>query len=157
MINVNIEFDKIYLDSSVKKTLKKYACLSMRTSKEYGGILLGKVTDNNVVIIEVATKPSVFDTSGTLWFIRSKKNAQKLINHWWKKSNGLVNYLGEWHTHPFESNIPSYGDANLLIEASRKNKNCFNFIIMIISDINGDYSITLENKEGIMTRRYKNG
>ena len=103
-------------------------------TNEKGGILLGKkeLNTNTYVITEI-TLPSKKDSAGRNFFIRSKKTAQKVINDRWNESEGIINYLGEWHTHSCEHPTPSHTDR-LLIEQIKKDKvgvlGCFFMIII---------------------------
>lgn len=76
---------------------------------ESGGILLGKVYDD-LVIIDRISEPSAEDESGRFYFIRNVKKAQKIIEVSWKESKGERIYLGEWHTHPEDTPTPSRDD-----------------------------------------------
>ena len=80
---------------------------------EAGGILLGKYDlQSHTYYISGITTPNKNDRAGFSFFIRSKKSAQKEINKAWKKSNGIVNYLGEWHTHCCIRVLPHYSPPN---------------------------------------------
>lgn len=145
-------FNIIHVGEDVKKVLFEYRELTQINKREYGGILLGKISEGGQVYVDIATEPSAFDISGNMSFVRNKKPAQDIIDHFWRESEGVVNYLGEWHTHPFESNNPSSGDIEMLNEALFYNENCFDFTLMIIIDITNNYSITISNQYGIMTK-----
>lgn len=75
-------------------------------SKEAGGILLGHVRGEHLEIIE-ATEPSIWDRRFRFLFERMPYFHHRLAMKRWKDSNGLVRYVGEWHTHPQDHPIPS--------------------------------------------------
>jgi integrative and conjugative element protein (TIGR02256 family) len=75
-------------------------------SKEAGGILLGHVRGEHLEIIE-ATEPSFWDRRFRFLFERMPYFHHKLAMKRWKESNGLVRYIGEWHTHPQNHPTPS--------------------------------------------------
>lgn len=75
-------------------------------SKEAGGILLGHVRGEHLEIIE-ATEPSVWDKRFRFLFERMPYFHHRLAMKRWKESNGLVRYVGEWHTHPQSYPTPS--------------------------------------------------
>ncbi|GAB6405570.1 Mov34/MPN/PAD-1 family protein [Pseudomonas reinekei] len=80
-------------------------------SKEAGGILLGHVRGEHLEIIE-ATEPSLWDKRFRFLFERMPYFHHRLAMKRWKESNGLVRYIGEWHTHPQNHPTPSSIDLN---------------------------------------------
>ena len=130
-----IEFaDDLRLEIS-ESVLNIFSANQQKTnSKEKGGILLGKreLATNTYVITEISL-PSKKDSAGYSFFVRDKKAAQKVINNRWTESDGIINYLGEWHTHCCEYPIPSLTDR-LLIEQIKEDKvgvlGCFFMIIV---------------------------
>lgn len=152
MIKESDFLEKIHISENVKRVLKKYSRQTIKNYKEYGGILLGRVSDNGSVFIDIATIPNKLDISKSLSFLRNSKSSQVIIERLWKKSNGVINYLGEWHTHPFSSNIPSIYDKLMLNDSLSTNTINFDFIIMIIVDIHNHYSVTIINKTDLVTR-----
>ncbi|KWU48660.1 Mov34/MPN/PAD-1 family protein [Pseudomonas palleroniana] len=79
-------------------------------SKEAGGILLGHVRGEHLEIIE-ATEPSFWDRRFRFLFERMPHFHHKLAMKRWRESNGLVRYIGEWHTHP--QNVPTPSSIDL--------------------------------------------
>ena len=79
---------------------------------ETGGILLGHFGHDFIEITEVYQLKS--SLLSKFQYRRSVKKAQKLIDKRWKETNGVVNYLGEWHTHPNMSSVPSSADKCML-------------------------------------------
>jgi integrative and conjugative element protein (TIGR02256 family) len=75
-------------------------------SKEAGGILLGHVRGEHLEITE-ATEPSCWDRRFRFLFERMPFFHHRLAMKRWKESNGLVRYIGEWHTHPQDYPAPS--------------------------------------------------
>jgi len=87
-----------YLQNSIEKT-------------EGGGVLLGKAFEQSGnIIIDMVTTPQVNDIRRRFFFFRNQKRHQQIINEIWKESEGTINYLGEWHTHPEDVPIPSLID-----------------------------------------------
>ena len=109
---------KINIKSDVLRDLKKYYYSSWKY--ETGGILLGKFNKENKVI-EIA---EVYELKSNLFsrilYRRNAKKAQKIINKRWRQTAGVINYVGEWHTHPGMQAIPSTTDLNSLSEISIK-------------------------------------
>lgn len=82
---------------------------------ESGGILLGRqISDTRSFEITCASFPSAIDIGKRFSFLRKRQPANKLISAIWKKSKGIDNYLGEWHTHDQELPVPSDIDKKLM-------------------------------------------
>ncbi|AUF96921.1 hypothetical protein CXQ80_14275 [Pseudomonas sp. 02C 26] len=75
-------------------------------STEAGGILLGHVRGEHLEIVE-ATEPSFWDRRFRFLFERMPYFHHRFAMKRWKESNGLVRYIGEWHTHPQARPTPS--------------------------------------------------
>ncbi|HGN2220474.1 TPA: Mov34/MPN/PAD-1 family protein [Pseudomonas aeruginosa] len=73
---------------------------------EAGGILLGHVRGIHLEILE-ATIPTPKDRRLKYFFERLLHGHQRIAEKRWKDSNGLVRYVGEWHTHPEDYPTPS--------------------------------------------------
>lgn len=98
---------------------------------ESGGILLGKVYDE-VIIIDQISEPSAEDKSGRFYFDRNVQKAQSIVERAWNESNGQRIYLGEWHTHPEDIPTPSRDDKKLLKNMSEKTHMQIDFLFMAI-------------------------
>ncbi|HTG65019.1 MAG TPA: Mov34/MPN/PAD-1 family protein [Flavobacterium sp.] len=115
---------------------------------EAGGILIGHYLDNNNYSITDVSLPSKHDKSSRFNFTRSKKNAQKIINEFFKDSKGKKIYLGEWHTHPEDYPAPSGLDKKSILEQIRGNILNSEIIFMLIIGRKGFY-ISYVEKTGI--------
>jgi integrative and conjugative element protein (TIGR02256 family) len=81
--------------------------------KEYGGILVGRYSENNtVVMIEEIVLPLNYKASAFSFERGTKGLRDALLKHF--KSNPILVYVGEWHTHPNGSTIPSITDTDAL-------------------------------------------
>lgn len=96
------------IKSEVKKTKNNY---------ETGGILLGHITENDLHI-NIATDAGPNALKSRSSYIRDEKYAQSRINEEFIKSEGKNIYLGEWHSHPISSNVPSSIDVKSMKEIS---------------------------------------
>ena len=151
---MKIEFNDIILviPRDIWKKLKEYEQGS--TQNEAGGIILGKyIPDRNKYIITDITVPSTKDKSGRLFFIRNKNVAQKSINELWKENNGVINYLGEWHTHPWANPKPSIPDL-VFIKSLRKDKsNVWPELFMLIIGQNTTAAVIMSDKKNIIVKK----
>jgi len=81
---------------------------------EMGGICFGLVNKDKIIITELVgmLKDDISEVNG---FVRNScKEYNKIIAKKWKHSDGLINYVGEWHTHNEDYPTPSNIDNKLL-------------------------------------------
>lgn len=109
-----------------------------KNSKESGGILIGQVSDQNILISR-ATSPNKSDTQGATKFIRNKDIAQEIIEYEFQNSEMKNIYLGEWHTHPAIEAHPSSQDLKMIKEQFKNNQITIDFLILIILGKEIDY------------------
>ena len=136
----------IEIDDHVLEILRKHTQYS--GMNEAGGILLGKyIPEKEYYYITMATEPTEKDSAGPLWFIRNHVIAQERINEQWNDTDGIINYLGEWHTHPWQSPKPSIVDRNLLKKIVKDRSNVWKYLIMIIVGLNNTFYIGVCDSE----------
>lgn len=130
---LKIEFEDLSVKISHEVILRMYQFIQDDKNKpESGGILIGHdLQDNNFSITDIST-PSIYDKSNRFNFTRSKKNAQLILNKFFKESNGKKIYLGEWHTHPEDYPTPSTVDKKSILERIHKDVLNSEIIFMII-------------------------
>lgn len=136
----------VEIEPEVIETLRKHEQTGHKS--ESGGILLGKYCPKGErYVITTVTEPSERDTCGRLWFVRNRDSAQKIINECWTETGGLVNYLGEWHTHPWESPRPSYTDKRLMRTIIKDGSNVWRYLFMIIVGLNDTFYVGVSDAE----------
>lgn len=136
------------ISKEVLDKLHKYKQIGNR--HEAGGILLGRIKDDysKYEIIDIS-EPCSKDNSNRLYFVRNKKKAQKIINKAFEESGGIIQYMGEWHTHPEKYPRPSYTDKRL-VDVCSKQENVPKIIFMLILGYEGDlYVGCSENSVGL--------
>lgn len=119
--------------------------LSYRQKKsndlEAGGVLLGRfITNSKNIIVDELSKPSIMDKRTRNSFKRDQKTHQKIIDNFWKMSNGKCNYLGEWHTHPESYPKPSDIDVSSWKKILKEDVFSSRYLYFIIIGIK-DYSL----------------
>ena len=115
---------KLIINQEVIDEINKYR--QINNNNESGGVLLGKKELNNdTYVISNITVPSIYDYSSKTSFIRNKDYTQQQINEIWEASNGIVNYIGEWHTHSVKDPIPSTTDNSLINQLYKDKTNVF--------------------------------
>lgn len=78
---------------------------------EAGGVLLGRhLRDGSAIIVDAITTPLPGDRQSRTRFFRTQRRHQAMIDEAWRASHGTCTYLGEWHTHPELTPIPSMID-----------------------------------------------
>lgn len=101
---------KIKIDDHLLHCLKEYRQLH-KEDLEAGGILVGRENlSNNNLIIEHFTTPQHDDFRSRNKFLRSSKYHLSFFDELYKKNNGTVRYIGEWHTHP--EDVPHYSSVD---------------------------------------------
>ena len=93
----NINDLKIIVNDKILDDIRKYYCLN--TNYETGGILLGKFNKENRVVEITEVHELKTNFFSRILYKRSGRKAQKIINRRWHETNGVINYIGEWHTH----------------------------------------------------------
>jgi len=137
----------LYIEDVSLTKLSKYLQES-NTSKEAGGILIGKQAEGQeeYYLCDVS-EPSSMDKRSRFSFIRNKVSAQQIIDKKWHESNGIENYLGEWHSHPENSPTPSYLDRKLIRQIVRDGTNAFKKVFLIIVGKDRSLYIGVVNSE----------
>jgi integrative and conjugative element protein (TIGR02256 family) len=105
-----------------------------RSSHEAGGIILGLRKGDAIQITKVTT-PFPWDKATSMRFERSAFGHRMTALRAWKASQGTVDWVGEWHTHPFGSSNPSYTDRSTWRNLARHTKRPMVFIVAGRSDI----------------------
>lgn len=93
----NIVFEKM------EKSSRRFSPL------EAGGLMLGYRKEGILHAIDV-TLPSSWDRHSRTTFHRSVKAHRLRALRLWRRSGGLVDWLGEWHSHPGFALSPSGTD-----------------------------------------------
>ena len=141
-MNYDINNLKIIVNDKILDNIRRYYCSNI--NYETGGILLGKFNKENRVI-EIT---EVYELKTNLFrefcIKRSARKAQKIINRRWHETNGAINYIGEWHTHPNMQAVPSSTDINSLKEITEKVKGVLPGTILIIAGKNDQTNLILQ-------------
>jgi integrative and conjugative element protein (TIGR02256 family) len=135
------------VSKKVIKTFEKYEQKEGR--HEAGGILLGYVAKDYVVITD-ATTPNRFDLKTFFSFIRAKIPAQLRIDKAWKKSSGTKIYLGEWHTHSELNPTPSSEDRQMISKTLQETSMEIDFLYLMIVGLKGTYWLGRQTGEGLV-------
>jgi len=102
--------------------------------RESGGLLLGMRRLGSLEIVS-ASYPMPKDTRTRTAFIRHDSGHADMAVTAWKDSGGTVDWIGEWHTHPFGSSKPSIVDLRNWKNLAAHTKHPMVFVIVGKSDI----------------------
>lgn len=149
-MNYEINNLKIIVKDEVIDNIKKTYWSNLKY--ETGGILLGKFNRKNK-LIEISEvyelKTSLFSK---ILYKRNARKAQKIINKRWKETEGIINYIGEWHTHPNMLAHPSRTDINSLKEIYDKVKHVLPGTILIIAGKDENINLIVQSGDVIEMR-----
>lgn len=137
------------LDGKILEQFKSFE--QKHGNNEAGGVLLGYVYKDYDLIVK-ATVPNKWDSSGLFFFRRAKQPAQRHINQAWKKSEGFLIYLGEWHTHCEVNPVPSSNDKNMIQKAVAETKMEIDYLYLIIIGQDDSIWIGRQTKEGKLVK-----
>jgi len=142
-IELTIEADDVLLNNLVEKGKSYYP-------NEFGGFLIGYYSDGNRHLhITDTILPKSFKAS-KYFFERSTKGIENKLNKCYKESPQKM-YVGEWHTHPDSSPIPSLTDISAISAiVNNQNSNIANPVLLIIgyskTRVNFGFYVWFENK-----------
>jgi integrative and conjugative element protein (TIGR02256 family) len=147
MMNIKIDDYTLMLSTEVLKILDSYIQRKLN-NPESGGIILGKITAENIQVQRLSV-PTELDKCSRTNFERHRLSAQIVINYEHANSYGQVTYLGEWHTHPEDHPSPSGTDIKMIKQQFSQNKIHTEFLILLIQGRKSLFA-GLINKEGII-------
>lgn len=96
--------NSLLIDQVVLSRIEKEASDSY--PNEAGGLFLGLRRQACIHITDM-TGPQCLDRQSRTRFERRDGFHQRYASEKWLKSNGLIDWLGEWHSHPDGAPVPS--------------------------------------------------
>lgn len=128
------EHGHVYVEEKVLNVVDSYRQVKS-SDKEAGGFLCGYYKGKDLHITELTT-PKPKDIRGRYSFKRRDKGHVTDVTRWYKDSNGELNCLGEWHTHPERIPSPSSTDTSgwQLFNRNRNGQKSI-FLIVGIDDL----------------------
>lgn len=131
----------LYIEQPVLMSIRKYIQLG-KHSTEAGGLLMGYFRGKHVHITEL-TEPMTGDVRARHRFERRDPRHIEILNRKYTDSDGFINLIGEWHTHPEPHPTPSPIDRSewMKIQIARKGLRSF-FLIA------GEKSLWLSTASG---------
>jgi integrative and conjugative element protein (TIGR02256 family) len=95
----------VLIEPSALKTLNQFR-QDTALKPESGGIILGYRRGPHLHIVEV-TRPMPNDRQSRFSFDRAAQGHSEFALRRWRESNQVMDYLGEWHSHPEPLPAPS--------------------------------------------------
>lgn len=99
----------LYLCSAAEALMKKE--IAKRSYVETGGMLIGYKSEGQVVVTHT-TGPGPKAKHSLFNFQRDVDYCNEQLEFYFHRSNGVLTYIGEWHTHPMWFLSPSKQDDN---------------------------------------------
>lgn len=101
---------------------------------ERGGLLLGLRRGAHLDIQE-ATLPGKHDRGSMFSFYRSAAGHQKHARRQWQRSGHVIDWVGEWHSHPQSVPTPSSIDLGSWQKIATDRKDQMAFLILGYEDL----------------------
>jgi integrative and conjugative element protein (TIGR02256 family) len=132
-MGLNIEVKQELLDELYNVGMHHYP-------KEFGGLLVGYYADDyKTCFIETTILPKKYKSS-RYSFERGKEGLKKKLTEYYSNDPKLF-YVGEWHTHPDSSTVPSGTDYKAMSEIAESDDVLIqNPILLILGITNDNYT-----------------
>lgn len=142
--NISILIPQRSIELMLKELLNHYP-------NEFGGILIGLRDKEKTIVLDFVT-PTKFSISSKK-FVRDNNYLNKELERIYKMSNGKLEYLGEWHSHPDGSTKFSNDDKTTMLKIADDLKVGFDFPFLLIFSLNKkayDFSIYVTLKKQLI-------
>jgi len=116
---------------------------------ESGGLILGYLFSDRLEVIEIVP-PSAFDLAAPRSFVRSRHRAQQAIDEAWGRSQGRLNYVGEWHSHSEHAPSPSQQDKRMADSALRTTQMELDTLVMVIVGMRGKLWVGVQTPSNLL-------
>lgn len=109
----------LVLSAEARLTFERFRQEGFRP--EAGGILLGFRRGPHFEVVK-ATPPSARDERRRASFVREPDVHQELAIRAWRASRGIMDHIGEWHTHSESTPSPSLIDMGEWAKVARRRR-----------------------------------
>jgi integrative and conjugative element protein (TIGR02256 family) len=110
---------------------------------ETGGVLAGHFDEEGSLYITHASGPGPNAILSAMRFEKDVAFCQKFLDDLTMESGSKIHYIGEWHSHPSQNNMPSFTDLKSLIQIANQNEYLTEKPVMIILSNTGNPSCTI--------------
>ncbi len=120
----------LYIADSVLTEIEK--AVKDHYPKEFGGVFIGNSTSSKSLLIEDILIPDAYENGRTV-FVRHPGSLNDRLKLIYQESDGRIDYVGEWHSHPDAVAVPSSTDKKAMDTISKnKDINTTNPIMAIM-------------------------
>lgn len=106
----------LYIADSVFSKIEK--AVTVHYPKEFGGVFIGNSTSCDSLLIEDILIPDAYENGKTI-FVRHPGSLNERLKLIYQESDGRIDYVGEWHSHPDAAAIPSSTDKEAIRNISK--------------------------------------
>jgi len=122
----------IHISKSVLKRIEEET--KFHYPKEFGGVFIGYKSDLHFIITDILI-PDQYKNGQTI-FIREPGTLNERLSEIHKMTNGEIEYLGEWHSHPNGPTTPSRTDINAMQEIAKDKNINIDKPLLMIAEVN---------------------
>jgi integrative and conjugative element protein (TIGR02256 family) len=133
--NCNDKNSSIHISKRVLKTIEEIT--SNHYPKEFGGVFIGYKSKEDFIITNILI-PDEYKNGKTI-FVRYPGTLNERLSEIHNITNGKIQYLGEWHSHPDGSTSPSNIDINAMKEIAVDKKINIDKPLLMIVGVNKIY------------------
>jgi integrative and conjugative element protein (TIGR02256 family) len=112
--------DRVLIEPAVRASLVGHT--RTKPEVETGGILLGRRTDAQTLLLTRASPPGPRASHRRFSFLRDTAFLQRYLDAAHARSEGKEDYVGEWHVHPALDAPPSRTDRHSLRRIARSSR-----------------------------------
>jgi integrative and conjugative element protein (TIGR02256 family) len=125
--------ERVVIDAAVRAAVAGHT--RSRPGTETGGILLGHSIDATTLRVTRASPPGPRARHRRFAFSRDTLFLQRYLDDIHDQTDGIEDYVGEWHVHPALDAPPSYVDRRSLWRIARRdNYATDNPVLLIVED-----------------------
>lgn len=137
-IDKNSSISHVMMENSVLHIIKKWRQYDLLKQSEACGILMGERRGEYLRVTHIS-EPLATDYRRPNFYQRSISGHQQILDFLHKSSEGQIQYLGEWHTHPQNMASPSIVDYQEWAKTTALQQFCQTQLIFFIAGITDDW------------------
>ena len=104
---------RIFWDDGLENNLRD--CRNSKLPKETGGILIGSFdVARRIIYVFDATEAPLDSRECPSSFLRGSEGLQEVVDKIQRATNGMLGYIGEWHSHTSANTEPSNRDKDVI-------------------------------------------
>ena len=104
---------RIFWDAELERKLKEYR--NAKLPNETGGVLIGSYDmARRIIYVVDGTEAPPDSQECPHGFLRGSEGVQEAVEKIREATNGRLDYIGEWHSHPTRNTEPSNRDRNVI-------------------------------------------